>query len=949
MSGSNAANLPVAFKLEGIEQVQRTLRETTQQFVEQARAASTVGPAVSSAAEAFQRLEQRAAGARGVVNDLRGAMELIGAGGAAGFLGPASSTIGNVADLLGTASVAAGRFGTALATIGTAAATTAGLVALPALLQQIGLGINSVGMTTQQTAEHQVAWKRTLDEINDRLLTQEERANKAAAAIRNVAIAQRESQLGAEAEVRGTNLGRLADIDAGTLPRAQRGVDDARRAVAAADSGLATAESDAAASRIPGLLSNRVAAARASASSAAEALRRAEAELARVQEDRRVTIADIDRRTTEIQTVQADTDRLRAIQYASPIGPEQPRATGGAGRGGGRAEDPDAAFERSEALARRTAQAAIDANQRAQDRIADQQQQATERFERQSIDAFARIGENAADRIGTGLVQGFLTGQGAAVNFGNLLNSILASALSDLAKLAIINPASNAVFGTSRPTLDGAIGGLGGGGGGGLGGISDIFSLGSSAYSLAGGGGGGGLLSTIGGYLGFGGTAAAAPASSGVLVGANGMLTGGGATSLAPAATGSLGAFGGFAGGIGGGYLIGSTVGGMLAGNSPARQMNAQIGSGGGALAGAGIGFLIGGPVGALVGGLAGGAGGGALGGIIGPGAPSIGGDVLVSVDGSGKLVVGRSAGKGFDTGALSQQVRTDADALNARLGSAGLRFDSNEAGGWLPDIGWVGGGGSANPASLSDLLARGGATLKASDARGQSVLDRYGGGNNIEQALALAGEMQQFSSALDQLKASATQATDPIGQIRAQFDSLRATAERLGFGLDEVNAAQERAIGQYRDQVAGGLVGTVGGITAYARGLRTANDNSGNPMSRLSAAESSFFGDAGAALNGNMDALGRITNSAETFRTLSRAVYGTGQGYAATEARIAETLGRIGAIGAEQLTASAMDAITARQTDVLASGQALLVEEVRKLRDELRQMQTNPLTARAA
>jgi hypothetical protein len=913
MSGSNAANLPVAFKLEGIEQVQRTLRETTQQFVEQARAASTVGPAVSNAAEAFQRLEQRAAGARGVVNDLRGAMELIGAGGAAGFLGPASSTIGNVADLLGTASVAAGRFGTALATIGTTAATATGLVALPLVLQQVGLGINAAGEASESTAAAMDRWRQIVERLNPALDETTRKALEAANALQRTNLQAAEIGFGRVIEARGTAIGQVSDID---------------RQIRAAEDRLGEASGAISRANRPSALQAR---------QLQQAVEAAENQLRTLQLRR----ADLTREVNGLDGERTTFEELRqrysaTIQYPTPIGPEQPRATGGGGGGGGRgrAEDPEAAFARSEALAQRTAQAAIDANQRAQDQIARQQEQATERFERQSIDAFARIGENAADRIGTGLVQGFLTGQGAAVSFGNLLNSVIASAVADLAKLAIINPASNAIFGTSRPTIGGAVSGLGGEGGGMFGGLGDIFSTGSSVYSMAGGSsllGGSGIGSSISGLLStnlWGGAALQGPTLSGA------PLSGfaGGAT------------LGGALAGIGGGFAVG-TLASQLTATSAARRQNGQIGAGIGAAAG----FLIGGPVGGLIGGAIGGAGGG----LIGPGEGFSGGDVLVSVDGSGKLVVGRSAGKGFDTGALSQQVRTDADSLNALLGSAGLRFDSNEAGGWLPDIGWVGGGGSANPASLSALLARGGATLKASDARGQSVLDRYGGGNNIEQALALAGEMQQFSSALDQLKASATQATDPIGQIRAQFDSLRATAERLGFGLDEVNAAQERAIKQYqdqqRDQAAGGLVGTVGGIAGYVRGLRTANDNSGNPVSRLSAAESSFFGDAGAALNGNLDALGRITNSAETFRTLSRAVYGTGQGYAATEARIAETLGRIGAIGAEQLTASAMDAITARQTDVLAGGQALLVEEVRKLRDELRQLQTNPLAARAA
>jgi hypothetical protein len=947
MSGTTGgANLPVAFKIEGVEQVQRTLRETTQQFVEQARAASSVGPAVTSASDAFERLERRAAAARGVVNDLGGALQLIGAGGAASSLGGFASFVGNLGDAVGVATRAAGAFGTSFGALTALAGPAA--VAITGVATAVGLYVTN--MEAQEKHSQNV---RAAIEAYNQAIEQSNRILQANVAIRRGSI----EVLQVEAE---RTLSLAITIEKENVARA-----------------------NAAASRL--VADNQaVADARARGLTVPDRFSRGEQ-----RSNTATQIAnDAERASARLAELEIRLTRMREVQYAAPIGPPAPT--------GGLRDDPssrDAAreaardereFERAEVLARRTAQAALDADKRARDQITRQQQEATERFERASIDAFSRIGENAADRIGTGLVQAFVSGERAALDFGSLARSVFASVLADLAKLAIINPVANGLLGTSRPTLGGAVGGLGGGsGGGGFGGLSDLFTVGSTLDKLTGGtvssyfgGGGGGIISGIDAYAAmnfpalFSATSSANVASAANLAALTpeALASAGSMESLMallPASQGSaMGmSLSGLLGGIGAGYGIGSLIGTYVAGDSPARQLNSQIGAGGGAVAGAAIGSIFG-PVGTVVGGVIGGAAGGGGGGLIGPGAPTIGGDVLISVDGSGRLAIGGYAGKGFDPSQLVAGARGQVDQLNAQLAAAGLRFNSDAAGGWLPDVGWLGGGASGNPATLSALLGQGGPGLRADDARLQGVLDRFGATGNVEQSLALAAEVQQFTGVLDALKASAAEATDPLAQIRAQFDGLRATAERLGFGLDDVTAAQERAIKQYEDQkreqeraqkdaernaAAGSLVGTVSGIAAYARGLRTANDNSGNPMSRLAAAESSFFGDAGLALNGNLDALGRITSSAETFRTLSRAVYGTGQGYAATESRIAEALGRIGGIGAEQLTTAAMDAIAARQTDVLGGGLTRLTEEVTKLRDELRQLQGNPLLARAA
>ncbi|MFN8996279.1 MAG: hypothetical protein ACK5X3_21790, partial [Pseudomonadota bacterium] len=137
--------------------------------------------------------------------------------------------------------------------------------------------------------------------------------------------------------------------------------------------------------------------------------------------------------------------------------------------------------------------AALDPAARAAREAQEQAARQAEQFARRSRDALAQIGENAMDRIGTGLVNAFAAGGKAALDFQSLMKGVIASIASDLLKLAVVTPITNAVFGTSRPTLGGAFqsGGVQGAaaGGGGLG-IGSITSFVPGISSLGGLGGG---------------------------------------------------------------------------------------------------------------------------------------------------------------------------------------------------------------------------------------------------------------------------------------------------------------------------------------------------------------------------------------------------------------------------------------------------------------------------
>lgn len=83
-----------------------------------------------------------------------------------------------------------------------------------------------------------------------------------------------------------------------------------------------------------------------------------------------------------------------------------------------------------------------------------------------------RIGEQAFSRIGEAITQAFVSGEGAAVNWGNVAKAMISEVAQALIRLAVINPAMNALFGTNQNTLGSVLGALGGGASGGVKGVA---------------------------------------------------------------------------------------------------------------------------------------------------------------------------------------------------------------------------------------------------------------------------------------------------------------------------------------------------------------------------------------------------------------------------------------------------------------------------------------------
>ena len=443
------------------------------------------------------------------------------------------------------------------------------------------------------------------------------------------------------------------------------------------------------------------------------------------------------------------------------------------------------------------------------------------RQQRSLYDGIADSTVQAFSGVGAAITQAFVSGQGAAVNWGNVTRGVVSSVLSKIVELSIINPILNGVLGTERPSLLS----LGGGGGFGLSDIlsgGSLLSKGAEFFGLGGLGMSGGSLSGSIGTALFGATPLG-PTLTGAPLAATPGLFGLGGTSLMG---GSALTLGGAFTGIGGGFAAGTMLNSLL-GRSPAQQTNGMIGSGLGSVAG----FLVGGPLGGLIGGAL----GGGLGGLFGPGesvrsyglrlqsagfvdAGSRQGGQWVPDEGGQWVDGGGDMGGGgqwaANTGGSWVGGTTSANATNAMAGSLLpiSREYYNESGAavfrqaeqvvagvnaYLAANKLTVGGSSiieGNKNSAGDLAA-GFAGLRFG-ATDNAQLDKY----LSSQVFDDPGKLQQSVDGFNAVKAAIAALTDTpadklkkvLDAVGAQFDALGAKARE--YGLSESGLAEARA-----------------------------------------------------------------------------------------------------------------------------------------------------------
>ncbi|MFN6266832.1 MAG: hypothetical protein ACK45D_11390, partial [Alphaproteobacteria bacterium] len=421
----------------------------------------------------------------------------------------------------------------------------------------------------------------------------------------------------------------------------------------------------------------------------------------------------------------------------------------------------------------------LDPAARAAREAAAKAEQEAARFAERSREALASIGETALDRIGNGLVNAFAAGKQAAIDFGSIARQVVASVVTDLAKLAIVNPLVNAVFGASRPSLMGTFGGAAPAGGtttatgvSGAGGSAGMFSfsplpfLNMGASNLFGGTGGlgealgltgaGGLLSTpIYTPTAFGATQSNFFAGT-ALPGEAGFFAGGGGAA-APVTLGNLLGAGAMGFGLG---MAGGTISGSLRGTADPMP-GTLIGTG----LGMGLGFLVGGPLGMMVGGAIGGAAGGLFGPTRRGMAARSGGDVFLGVDDAGLLTITGARGKRWDQAGAVAEVQQQLDAINRQISARNLSF----AAPGQHAVGFGPASGSPRELSMTALVGQ----LRSDNANQMTAFGTLAGrGGDLEEALSAADFV--------------TQVFEPLGRAVEKTSAFRSAMDALTKTYDE-------------------------------------------------------------------------------------------------------------------------------------------------------------------
>lgn len=426
-------------------------------------------------------------------------------------------------------------------------------------------------------------------------------------------------------------------------------------------------------------------------------------------------------------------------------------------------------------------------------------EQEAERFAERSREALASIGETALDRIGNGIVTAFALGERAVINWGTISRQVIASVITDMAKLAIVNPLVNAAFGAARPTLVGAVSGGPMANGAqqtampaAAGGLIQTFGL-NGLSSL--GFGGGGAFSGLGNALGLSGaggflstplwtTSAGAMATAPLPAGMAGPVLP--ASALGEAGMGAT--FGNLLGGAGAGFAAGSLTSSIVGGARGTVGPSGTIGAGSGAVIGAVIGSIIPG-IGTLIGGLIGGAIGGGAGAMFGPTrkgmAARAGGDVFLGVDDAGLLTITGARGKRWDQAGAVAEVQQQLNAINQQIAARNLSF----AAPGQAAVGFGQASGSPRELSLTALVGQ----LRSANANQMTAFGTLAArGGDLEEALSAADFVTQVFEPLGR-------AVEKTSAFKAAMDALTKTyddaiTKAKDLGLSEADLNSQRA-----------------------------------------------------------------------------------------------------------------------------------------------------------
>jgi len=448
---------------------------------------------------------------------------------------------------------------------------------------------------------------------------------------------------------------------------------------------------------------------------------------------------------------------------------------------------------------------------------------AFQELKKRAEEASAELGkifERAFDRLGDSLVDAFVSGKDAAIDFGGVVKSIIASIIADLAKMAIAAPLKNAIFGTASATLwDLPM--FGGGGAGVSPGSVQLqpngqggFSLVNTASSLAMKQAGSTLLDKGVSFLGLGdtwaglmntpifgaGTAEIAATTAASPAIQTAMMAG----DTYAAATGTMPTFtvGGAMAGVGGGFF-GGAVGSMLGTATNSKAVGALSGAAAGAASAWAMGAMAGsaaGPIGMAIGALI-----GAIMGAIGTvkKATQYGG-AWVRFDQNGKVI---DRGQGAENGVNDEALRQRVDAVQGII-------EAVTRGGNLkrPNDLWIGTEYHEDKGNTTVLNGWGAGRVEVSKAEdpAQIAIDvlKY-----MEKTGSLTGSNKDLLTAIRNTKSTTAEEIskdlDAANSFRPWFEAMREGGDALGLQIRTMmEAAQEAGrkakedIIDYRDRI---------------------------------------------------------------------------------------------------------------------------------------------------
>lgn len=256
-----------------------------------------------------------------------------------------------------------------------------------------------------------------------------------------------------------------------------------------------------------------------------------------------------------------------------------------------------------------------------------------------------------------------------------------------------------------------------------------------------------------------------------------------------------------------------------------------------------------------------------------------------------------------------------------------------------------------------TEFSAKVNAANKAIMAAGQAVSDTFAGFLSRKMAAegdAKGGELLTFDTKARQERDAFVQSwVNVYGELATQSDYFQGLLtqidqlhgeERLAIVkkyAEGITGTLDNTMGQAR----GNVISLLGNLKDYAHSLQTGSESPLSPLSQYNLAASQFHAVAGAAQAGDYKSASQLQTYAESFRTSSRAFYGSGAQYATDVGSILDALSGVSS-STDALTLSAQQALVQQQLDAqnkttdavlgVADGVTALRAEMTAMRQEL-------------